>query len=1129
VASQLETKFMKISILLSILITISHIPVVSAQDDPKAEIVVQTGHSTFVYALAISPDEKLLASGDIDGQIKIWDLKSHLELRTFAVEASSDKLAFSADGTMLASLRKYDPKELIVWDLASARKILSVSSVDAFSFMPQGNSIALHRNGVLEIKDISGKTELAASTRKDIVRDLVVSPDGRTGILVLEKTFEVWEFGNGKLNSYDLHTGAITSVAFSNDGGLIVSSGLDGAILWDAKTAKPKPLDLSNDGPIRGVRFGSTNKSILYADDAGTVMEIEGNTSREIKKFYFSTMSNLTSLAGNHFGNLLAVADFQGNIGTVEIASGRQINGFKRFTSVSGDVAVNRAGTVIASAHADSIKLYDLASGTLDNLSAKADSVFFSPDGRTLISGGWDNVIRIWDVETRSIAREFKGNFRGVKAVSLSPDETHLAVLNMGDRLPESRSMFHLELRNLKTGATTHTFPEFEEYYYHFDISVNNAGKVILSAYGGQYATFYASFSGKEMAKRPIEKAEWDTHLSKNIVLKTSIFVSEDIAGVQLVDARSKSEICKLYFLDQEETVVTTPGGLFDATLGGRKLVHYAIGLEPIALDQMKDAYYVPGLLSKIMKGDPLPRVELFSKKDLFPDVEFEQPKAGQGELSIKVTNRGGGIGAVQVLVNGKEFVADARPTGFDSQVKTPVTLNVSLKNAPFIAGEENKIEVIARNLSGSLTNRGTARGAKLFTPAGSVTKETPNVYAIVAGISNYTGDSLKLNYAAKDAEDFAKAIEIGAVKMLGDKSKVHIRLLTSTGADAAVKFDVPDAKVTQARKEDIERAFADFSGATANDVFIVYLAGHGTSVNLNQNGAGGHTYFYLTQEATSTDMSQENIRRAMTVSSEELKDLMKLNKALKQVLILDTCAAGAVSGAFVAKRDLPSDQINALERLKDNTGFYVLMGSSSDAVSYEASQYGQGLLTYALLHGMQGAKLTNDEADVESLFGYAKDKVVELAKNIGGIQRPETITPDVSRSFPIGRFTANERSLIKLSAKKPQILRPNLQNDKLRFDNLKLTALLRTELRAFSFVSVRGEDVPIVFVDADEMPDAIIPSGGYTIDGDDITITAVLVKNNEPFGSEIKVAGKVSAKEELVKRLVAEIVKAAN
>ena len=308
----------------------------------------------------------------------------------------------------------------------------------------------------------------------------------------------------------------------------------------------------------------------------------------------------------------------------------------------------------------------------------------------------------------------------------------------------------------------------------------------------------------------------------------------------------------------------------------------------------------------------------------------------------------------------------------------------------------------------------------------------------------------------------------------------------------------------------------------------------YSVSLNLNQNPnqVGGDTYLYLTQEATTTDksvLSVKQSREAMSVSSKELKDLMKQNKALKQVLILDTCAAGALSNSLVAKRDLPSDQIRAIERLKDNTGFYVLMGSSADAVSYEASQYGQRLLTYSLLQGMKGAKLgENQFADVNLLFAYAQETVPNTAKNIGGIQRPLIIMPDTSASFDIGKFTTDEQQRINLSNPKPIFLRPQLRNSALRFDNLKLSQMISAELRQMSYIQSRDSQSPIVFVEADEMTDAILISGDYTIEGDTLKISGILVKNNATIDKEIIVTGKTSEKETLIKQFVVEIMKGA-
>src|SRR5206468_9197244 len=107
----------------------------------------------------------------------------------------------------------------------------------------------------------------------------------------------------------------------------------------------------------------------------------------------------------------------------------------------------------------------------------------------------------------------------------------------------------------------------------------------------------------------------------------------------------------------------------------------------------------------------------------------------------------------------------------------------------------------------------------------------------------------------------------------------------------------------------------------------------------------------------------------------------------------------------LVQQQDISGDQIHALERLKDRTGFHVLMGSAADKVSYEASQYQQGLLTYALLQGMRGAALREDAyVDISALFQYAQDQVPQLAQHIGGIQRPE-IMASRGASFDVGKL----------------------------------------------------------------------------------------------------------------------------
>src|SRR5207249_8076464 len=95
----------------------------------------------------------------------------------------------------------------------------------------------------------------------------------------------------------------------------------------------------------------------------------------------------------------------------------------------------------------------------------------------------------------------------------------------------------------------------------------------------------------------------------------------------------------------------------------------------------------------------------------------------------------------------------------------------------------------------------------------------------------------LNLRYAAKDASDMARALELAGKRLFG-ADKVHLSLL-ATG----------DPKALRPTKQNIRKAFEAAGKSRPSDVLVVYLAGHGIAL-----GRGADEYCYLTADARGTD-----------------------------------------------------------------------------------------------------------------------------------------------------------------------------------------------------------------------------------------------------------------------------------
>ncbi|MBX2875353.1 MAG: caspase family protein, partial [Saprospiraceae bacterium] len=249
---------------------------------------------------------------------------------------------------------------------------------------------------------------------------------------------------------------------------------------------------------------------------------------------------------------------------------------------------------------------------------------------------------------------------------------------------------------------------------------------------------------------------------------------------------------------------------------------------------------------------------------------------------------------------------------------------------------------------------------------------------------------------------------------------------------------------------------------------------------------------YYLTKDiANEGELGDPGTLKKFTISSEELTGWINAIPALKQVLILDACNSGQIIKNITGStKRLNSNQIRALDRMKDRTGLFVLAGSASDKVSYEAGQYGQGLLTYALLKNIRGVDAKSDDVDVMEWFQYARNEVPRLAKSINGIQTPMLGFPSHGASFDIGIRSEEVKANIPIGDEKPVVIRSNFFNEISFKDDLKLADQLET---LFLQETEKGADANLIYVDVSDYPSAYSLGGLYkTTDG---KITSIKVK----------------------------------
>jgi WD40 repeat protein len=1027
------------------------------------------GHTDLVTSVAFSPDGKQVLTGSNDGTAKLWDL-SGKELQAFADHAGwVYSVAFSPDGKQVLT----GSKTAKLWDLSGRKPQTFARHADwvrSVAFSPDGKQVLTgSQDGTAKLWDLSGNEVRAFVGHESIITSVAFTPDGKQVLTgSWDNTAKLWDLSGREVRAFRGHAARVHSVAFFPDGTQVLTGSKDNTVkLWDLSGRELRSLAGHGDGEVTSAALSPDGKQILTGSWVGT--------------------AKLWDLSGEE---LYSFADHTHEVHSVAFSpDGKQV-------LTGGGDYVSRTGTA---------KLWD-SSGrepyAFDGHTDLVNSVAFSPDGKQVLTGSNDNTAKLWDLSGKELWT-FSGHAGSVTSVAFSPDGKQ--VLTGSGRGDETAKLWDL------SGSELQTFDGHTPFVTSVIFSPN--GKQVLTGGADAKAKLW-DLSGSEL-RAFVGHAETVRSVAFSPNGKQVLTGSDDNT-TKLWDTQSGQELATLIALDSIDWAVTTPSGMFDASPGAMNLMHFVVGIEAIELEQLKERYYEPGLLGKLtgFNQDSLRSVEGFDNLPLFPEMEAQLSEDGR-KLQVNLRARSGGIGKLSFFVNGKEVLEEANPGGAAS-----ATIDLTKFAAYYLPGKTNKLVLRAYDAKGWLKSAPleldydpptAARGSSSGSISNPFAAKQPSLYAIVVGTADYAGDLLDLTFADLDAAYFSQALRAAAPKVFGEQ-RVEVVLLNT------------DAKSTErqgiSNKASIRKAFTDIAAkAQAQDVLVIYFSGHG----LNYGTAENSQFYYLTKDIANENLRDEGLRKNYAISSSELTEWINAIPALKQVMIIDACNAGKiVEDLSIASRSLSSAQIRALDRMKDRTGMFILTGSAADKVSYEARQYGQGLLTFSLLEGISGLALAEDNrVDVMKLFQYARDRVPELSPDIKGIQTPMLAFPVGGASFDIGIVDASVRKKIPVAQIKPVFVRNVFLDIDESDDVLELGQALNDYFRGFT---VKGSQAELIFVDVPDYENAYSIRGTYTMKGDEVQVRGRLRKGKERVGDEFTVMGKKDDVRGLVNAIMAQV-----
>lgn len=229
---------------------------ISIRDAGTGRVLARFGEcQSAIHTVSIAPDGQLIATGDVDGGVRIWKLTTQTEVRSSPKNES--KPVEILLGGEIANFRQHDATTAqVAFGLGGA--VLYSAGYD----------------GTVKCWDVVSRQTRTLGRHASEASCLTLSPDGKVlASGAYDRTIKLWDLaGNREAATLAGHAAAIVAVCFSPDGQSLASAGDDGTIgLWDVGTKKIRSILRGHVNAVNKVAYSPDGRTLASCDARGNI------------------------------------------------------------------------------------------------------------------------------------------------------------------------------------------------------------------------------------------------------------------------------------------------------------------------------------------------------------------------------------------------------------------------------------------------------------------------------------------------------------------------------------------------------------------------------------------------------------------------------------------------------------------------------------------------------------------------------------------------------------------------------------------------------------------------------------------------------------------------------------------